>query len=106
MGAWRAGSPSRTWWSAPGPRLRAMARSNPPGWPAQGAFTLGAGLSSTDATACVQSTILHGLGTAPAFVQNAERGEGQVYLSDEADDFHFYVKGTASSVSFDWRAWA
>lgn len=96
---------------APDSELAAMARSNSPCQGlalalAQGAFTLGAGRSSTDATAGVQSTILHGLGTAPAFVQIAERGEGQVYLSDEADDFHFYVKGTASSVSFDWRAWA
>ena len=73
---------------------------------AQGAFAMGTGRSVTDPTAGVQSTVFHGLGLHPTFVQISERGEGLVYLSDEADDFHFYVKGTASSVSFDWRAWA
>jgi len=73
---------------------------------AQGAFAMGTGRSVTDPTAGVQSTVFHGLGLHPTFVQISERGEGLVYLSDEADDFHFYVKATASSVSFDWRAWA
>ncbi|MGI5845469.1 MAG: LamG-like jellyroll fold domain-containing protein [Candidatus Xenobium sp.] len=94
---------------APDSELAAMARLDSPYQGlalAQGAFTMGAGRSSTAPTPGVQSTILHGLGKPPTFVQISERGEGLVYLSDDADDFHFYVKGTASSVSFDWRAWA
>ncbi|MBI4516446.1 MAG: LamG domain-containing protein [Deltaproteobacteria bacterium] len=69
-------------------------------------LAIGAGNATTDASAGTQSSVAHGLGVKPAFVSLTPRSNGTVYLSAEADATNFYVKGSGSSLNFDWRAMA
>ena len=73
---------------------------------ALGGFTMGVGNATTDVSAGVQSAVAHGLGVTPSFLQITERSNGLVYLSAPADATSFYVKGSAPSLAFDWRAYA
>jgi hypothetical protein len=66
----------------------------------------GVGRATTHGTPGTQVSVAHGLGVKPSFVQIAPRGNGVVYQSAEADTTNFYVKGSAASVEFDWRAMA
>jgi len=69
-------------------------------------FDAASGSGTTDPMAGNQTTIAHGLGTTPAFVEITETTNGIVYLSAPADGNNLYVKGSASSVGFNWRALA
>jgi hypothetical protein len=63
-----------------------------------------AGNATTDASAGTQSSVAHNLGVTPQSILITPRNNGVVYLSQQADSSFFYVKGSASSVNFDWRA--
>ena len=69
-------------------------------------FDLGQGTATTHATPGTQTSVAHGLGVAPAFIQITERGNGVVYLSAPSDAGSFYVTASASAIMFDWRAFA
>jgi hypothetical protein len=64
------------------------------------------GNAVSDVTPGTQTTIPHGLGVTPSFVLITEKGNGVVYLSAPSDATNIYVKGSAASVVFDWRALA
>jgi hypothetical protein len=64
----------------------------------------GRGKAVTDATVGNETTVPHGLGVSPSFIHITPMGSGVVYLSQDWDDTNFYVKGTASSIDFSWRA--
>ena len=63
------------------------------------------GSDTTDASAGTESSVAHGLGETPSFIEITEKGAGVVYLSNTADNQYFYVKSTAASINFGWRAW-
>jgi len=69
-------------------------------------FDIGHGNATTHASAGTQTSVSHGLGSTPAFVEITERGNGVVYLSQSSDTTNFYVTGSANSLNFDWRAFA
>ena len=66
---------------------------------------LGHGTATTHATAETETSVEHGLGAAPSFIEITEKGGGVVYLSNDSDSTNFYVKATENSIEFDWRAW-
>lgn len=63
------------------------------------------GSDTTDASIGIEKAVSHGLGEIPSFIEITEKGAGVVYLSNDSTNQYFYVKSTASSVDFDWRAW-
>lgn len=69
-------------------------------------YAQAAGAATTDPSAGTQIAVAHGLGIPPSFVQLTSQSNGVVYLSAEPDDANFYVKGSASSLDFIWRAFA
>lgn len=62
------------------------------------------GTATTDGTPGVETAVAHGLGEIPGFVDITEKGAGLVYISSDATNEYFYVKSTASSIDFAWRA--
>lgn len=73
---------------------------------AQAGFTQATGFATTDATPGTQVAVPHGLAQAPSFVLLTPESNGVVYLSAPADTTNFYVKGSAASLDFAWRAFA
>jgi len=73
---------------------------------AAGGFALGTGVAVTHGTPGTQTSVAHGLGVAPSFVQLTPHANGVVYLSAPADATSFQVKGSAASLEFSWRAFA
>jgi hypothetical protein len=63
------------------------------------------GADTTDAVIGTEKAVAHSLGEIPSFIEITEKGAGIVYLSNPATNQYFYVKSTASSIDFDWRAW-
>lgn len=73
---------------------------------AQAGFTQATGFATTDGTPGTEVSIPHGLGQAPSFVLITPESNGVVYLSAGSDATNFYVKGSAASLDFAWRAFA
>jgi hypothetical protein len=69
-------------------------------------ISAGKGGGTTHATAGTQVSVAHGIGASPSFVMLTPKANGVVYLSAPSDSTNFYVKGSASSIPFDWVAFA
>lgn len=73
--------------------------------PVLSAFSAG-GAGVTHATPGTEVAIPHGLGVLPGAVLLMPASNGVIYLSPEPDETNFYVKGSAASLDFYWRAFA
>lgn len=71
----------------------------------EGILRATSGSATTHASIGTEKAIAHELGEIPSFIEITEKGPGVVYLSSNNTNEYFYVKSTASSVDFDWRAW-
>jgi len=62
------------------------------------------GTGTTSGTIGTQTSHAHGLGVAPDFVAITETANGTVYVSAASDATNIFVKGSAASLTFNFRA--